>query len=185
MSPIGGRGRGLLRRGAARGVVVLAVAGFSVAATSAPASASGSVTPVLQCVWHVANTSWISSWGYSNSTGSTQTIPVGANNDVTPGAANQGQPTSFSAGTQSGVYTLPFDASSPPTWSVNGTGVSASPSDKRCSSDPVPIVAGTGGWTGQVPLVFVAVGIVVVGLYLWRRGPDLLALAPRGSRRGR
>jgi len=134
------------------------------------------VTPILECVWHVNSTSWLALWGYANSSGSTQTIPIGSRNAFAPGAQGQGQPTTFKPGTIDNLFTVPFVASNPPAWTLDGTTVASSPSDKKCDSDPVPIVAGTSGWSGELPLIFVAIGILAVGFGAWRYEPSMLGL---------
>jgi hypothetical protein len=161
--------------------VAFGASGFAV---SEPAtSGTGPVSPILECVWHVGSTNWLSSWGYSNSSSSTQSIPVGSSNSFSPGATNQGQPTSFGPGTHDNAFTVPFVASQPPAWKLDGTTVSSSPSDKKCASQPVPIIAGTTNWTTALVLVFLALGLLGVGIVCWRVDPDLLALRRPTSRR--
>jgi len=157
---------------------------------SAPALAvtqpggAGTVSPILECVWHVGSTNWLALWGYSNSSSSTQTFAVGSSNSFSPGAANQGQPTSFSPGTHGNLFTVPFVASQPPAWTLDGTTVASSPSDKKCSSQPVPIVAGTGGWSTELLVAFLALGILGVGIVCWRVDPDLLPIRRSSARQG-
>ena len=174
-------------RGVTATLMLLVAAGLWTATMTGTASASGSdpVAPILECVWHVNSTSWLSLWGYSNSSSSSQTIPVGSSNTFSPGAQNQGQPTSFQSGAIDNVFTVPFEASAPPAWTLDGTTVSASPSDKKCASDPVPIIAGTSGWSLELPLIFVAIGILGVGFCSWRFDLDLLGLRRRGSHQSR
>jgi len=148
----------------------------STTTTTASSQGTGTVSPILECVWHVDSTNWLALWGYDNSASKTQTIPVGSNNSFSPGSANQGQPTSFGPGTNDNVFTVPFVASDPPAWTLDGTTVESSPSDKKCSSDPVPIVPGTGGWSTELLIVFLALGILGVGAVLWRVDPDLLPI---------
>ncbi len=182
---VGGPRLGRLGARGISAILLLAAAGFLAAtmADSASASNSNQVTPILECVWHDSGTAWTSLWGYSNSSSSTQTIPIGSSNSFSPGAQNQGQPTTFKPGTVDNLFTVPFTASDPPAWSLDGTTVSSSPSDKKCSSDPVPIIAGTTGWSGEVPLIFVAIGILGVGFCCWRYAPDLLGLGRNESHR--
>jgi len=143
---------------------------------SSQSAGAGTVSPILECVSHVGSTNWLALWGYDNSASSTQTIPVGSNNSFSPGSADQGQPTSFSPGTNDNVFTVPFVAGDPPAWTVDGTTVESSPSDKKCSSDPVPIVPGTGGWSTELLVVFLALGILGVGVVLSRVDPELLPI---------
>ena len=157
-------------------MVVLAAVGLSIVAMTGTASASGSttVTPILECVWHVGSTNWLASWGYSNGSSSTQTIPIGSSNAFSPGAQSQGQPTSFKPGTNDSAFTVPFAASDTPAWTLDGTTVSSSTSDKKCSSDPVPIIAGTNGGFLVLPIGFVALGILAVGFCWWRYDLNLI-----------
>jgi len=171
---------GLRARGVTAAMILIAGVSLGMVAltgtVSASESGSGSVTPVLECVWHVNSTSWLALWGYANSSGSTQTIPIGARNAFTPGAQGQGQPTTFQAGTVDNLFTVPFVASDPPAWTLDGSTVGSSPSDKKCNSEPVPIVAGTNGWSAELPLIFVALGILAVGFGAWRFDPTMLGL---------
>ena len=160
----------------------LAGAGVAGADKNPVGSPSVTVSPILECVWHVANTNWLALWGYSNSSSSTQTIPIGANNSFSPGSADQGQPTSFSPGTNDNVFTVPFVASAPPAWTLDGSTASYSPSDKKCGNDPVPIIAGTTNWTTALVVVFLALGILGVALVCWRVDPELLALRRTSGR---
>ena len=157
-------------------MVGLAAVGLSIVAMAGTASASGStkVTPILECVWHVGSTNWLASWGYSNASSSTQTVPIGSSNSFSPGSQSQGQPTSFKPGTNDNVFTVPFVASQPPAWTLDGTTVSSSPSDKKCSSDPVPIIPGTNGAFLVLPIGFVALGILAVGFCCWRYDLNLI-----------
>ena len=52
--------------------------------------------------------------------------------------------------------------------------MSSSPSDKKCPTDPVPIIAGTDGAFLELPLAFVALGILGVGFCCWRFDLDLI-----------
>ncbi len=170
-------------------MVLVAATGVCVAAMNGTASGSESgsnpVVPILECVWHVNGTSWLALWGYSNSSSSTQTIPIGSGNSFSPGAENQGQPTAFQPGTVNNLFTAPFVASEPPAWTLDGTTVSSSPSDKKCPSDPVPMIVGATGWSGELPLIFVAIGILVVGVCSWRIDPSMLGLHRTGRHRSR
>ena len=68
----------------------------------------------------------------------------------------------------------PSSRADPPAWTLDGTTVSSSPSDKKCSSDPVPIIPGTNGASLVLPIGFVALGILAVGFCCWRYDVNLI-----------
>lgn len=67
--------------------------------TSAPGG-TAVVTPLAPCIIPFLNGTFSAYFGYSNTSGSTVTIPVGPNNRFVGVPANQHQPTSFPSGSQ-------------------------------------------------------------------------------------
>ena len=78
-------------------------------------------------------------FGYVNADSGTTAIPTGADNFVSPGPADQGQPTSFLPGANHDAWVATFDAASSLTWTVGGESVTASnDQSKYCSVQPMP-----------------------------------------------
>ena len=101
-------------------------------------------------------------FGYSNSSTSTVSIPIGTNNEFTGVASDGstisqdiGQPTTFAPGTNSNAFVAtPGKAQ----WDLNGSSDKV-PSKSTCSSDPVPIVG-----PNLPTLAFGSLPVVGVGL---------------------
>jgi hypothetical protein len=96
---LGTRAVAIWRRRASRWLAIPAVAATAAAgfmlAGSPPAQAQGTdVTPILQCV-QLASQTITAFWGYNNPTGTTQIIPVGADNFFAPVPSDKGQPSTF------------------------------------------------------------------------------------------
>ncbi|WP_411282474.1 hypothetical protein [Gemmatimonas sp.] len=111
-------------------VVPLAVAPTAVAhaqGSLAPSSPSGqSVTPVFEGWYHNKDGSYSLSFGYYNrNTAEQMDVPIGNDNFVAPGAANQGQPSSFSPRRHWGVFAVVVPAdfgSQQVVWTVKDRG---------------------------------------------------------------
>jgi hypothetical protein len=72
-----------------------------------PRESGQSVTPAFEGWWQNSDGSYNLLWGYLNrNTKETLDIPIGANNHMDPGPADQGQPTHFVARRQKGVFTV-------------------------------------------------------------------------------
>lgn len=93
------------------------------------------VQPNLDCIYIDKNGDIVARFGYNNPNGSSKSIPVGTNNSFSPGASNQGQPTTFAAGINSNVFSITFPASSSRTWTLDGSSVTADINSTRCPVD--------------------------------------------------
>lgn len=92
-------------------------------------SAQTSVVPILDCVtYNQALNQVTANFGYVNTSGSTQTIAIGASNFFSPNPMNRGQLTSFLPGTFHNALQVTFDISAAPTltWTLGGGSVTAS-----------------------------------------------------------
>ena len=122
---------------------VLGMSGVAMAAT---------VQPFVSCYWPNPDGSITVAVGYTNSSASTLTYPIGALNYVTPAPQDRGQPTVFLAGTHNNVWAPTIsqaDLTSGADWVVNGYSVStAVGSLPACPTKPVPISGGAGGVVG-------------------------------------
>jgi hypothetical protein len=155
-------------------VASLAASVLLVATMSGTASASHKQTPILECVFKDTGTGkWNTLWGYDNTSGSVENIPIGTGNEFSPGAQSQGQPTAFQPGQHDNVFVVTWSGSGTLTWTLNGQSASATTSSTKCSQNPVPIVPGTGNWNLALPVVLVALMTLGLGLYSWRFGTGL------------
>jgi hypothetical protein len=155
-------------RALAAGALVALALGATFAST-AGATGTSKVKPVLECIVKQSDGSYRAYWGYTNSSSSNVTIPVGSSNTFTPAPADRGQPTVFTPGTKHSVFSTVFPASGSVTWKVQGTSVTATKRSKCCGDTPVPVMA------AGIPLL-VAFGLLGgVGYLVLRRrkaGPD-------------
>lgn len=171
------RTRAVLTTGA---VITVAAMLLVVGAFSGIASASHKQTPIVECVFQDAKTHlWNSLWGYNNSSGSVENIPIGSGNAFSPGAQAQGQPTAFQPGQNDNVFTVTWSGSGSLTWTLNGETASATTSSNKCATNPVPIIPGTEGWGIGLPFAFVALGILGLGVYSWRADTGLIVARRR------
>lgn len=91
-------------------------------ALSPPARTGAGATPAFEGWYRNADGTLSVSFGYFNrNSAETLHVPVGPDNYITPGPANQGQPTHFEPRRHWGVFaiTVPADrAAEPPTWTL-------------------------------------------------------------------
>lgn len=115
---------------------------LSVSAASTAKPILSSVTPTLACVAQNRPSLFTAVFGYTNSTSSVITVPVGTNNTFKPTPRDRGQPTSFLPGSVPRAFTVGFDGSRL-TWTLNGQSVSASSKSAPCS------IGGDITWTSR------------------------------------
>jgi hypothetical protein len=155
----------VIRRLAVAGSLALLAAGGFVIASAGSATADnggpGSVKPFLECVYHDTHTGqYNASWGYTNNYTSSITIPIGSGNSFSPSPANQGQVSTFAAGTHDNVFTTTWSGSGSVTWNLTHS-ATASSTSTACSTNPVPIAgSGTLTWI-LLGAAFVATAIVI------------------------
>lgn len=107
------------------------------------------VTPTVSCVLENGDGTATAFFGYNNTKGQTVTINAGVNdgkntNVVSPGAANQGQPSSFTAGQKDAVFSVVFPASGSVVWTLQSNGgaknsVTAKKGVSKSCSPVIPI----------------------------------------------
>src|SRR4051812_114932 len=95
-------GRGPLRLAL---VLLLAVAG-PIAPAGAAAAADSTPVPLLNCVIPQSSGGFTAVLGYSNSSGTTVRMPLGAKNKFTPTRYDGNQPTTFLPGVHQGVFSV-------------------------------------------------------------------------------
>ncbi|MCC6436890.1 MAG: hypothetical protein IT196_17795 [Acidimicrobiales bacterium] len=153
------------------GAVALSVAALTWAALDAsPAGARDNddaedVRPVLECVSLNGDGAYTAVFGTDNRGRSTENLPVGSGNNVSPSPANRGQPTRIAAGRSVGSFTVGFPASGTVTWNLAGRSATATRQSRACSTAPVVSEAAV-----SAVLVLVAGAI---GLLWWLRRPEL------------
>jgi hypothetical protein len=152
----------------ATALTVVALIGVGVAAAPAGASGQGNTSPILECVWHDTRTGQYNSlWGYTNGDSSSDSAPIGSNNNFSPTPQNRGQPTSFSSGQHHNVFVVTWNGSGSLTWNVEGSSVSATSGSAKCATNPVPLLPSPfAPWTGAVLLVAL---LLVGGFFVSRR----------------
>ncbi len=136
---------------------------------AAPAEAATQVRPYLSCV-RVGSTSYQAVFGYSTNSKSTLSIPIGANNYMTPSSLNGVQVTQFNPGGNGAAFATPGIAiGQSVSWTVNGSRATATAQSGACGPS-VSLPAGGNG-TGAVLAVVVGLAVVVAMLAV-RRAPD-------------
>jgi hypothetical protein len=97
---------------------------------------AGQVSPVLECVVDNGDGSLTAHWGYNNTSGLVQVLPVGGSpaNQFSPSPQDRGQPTTFAIGRHVDVFATVF---APPTllvWSLGTSTATASAASRRCAT---------------------------------------------------
>ena len=103
--------------------------------TRKPGPGDRDVRPVLECVLFNDGAPDIAYWGYLNTGEDPVTVKAGTGrNRFSPGEADQGQPSLFEAGRQTGVFDTPFQAESVTlVWSLLGRTATASDDSPACN----------------------------------------------------
>lgn len=156
-------------------VVGLLLATFLVAAPANAAvidctpfgdAACKDMTATAECIWSNPDASTDVLWSYANPSASDIRIDVGAHNDLTPGAANQGQPTVFVSGGARNAFVQHVAAGAgTASWRLGNARWSAAGA-AACATKPVPADGNPLSY-----LVFGAMALVVGALSLGARGP--------------
>jgi hypothetical protein len=89
------------------------------------------VQPTVSCVLLQGDGTYVALFGYQNGASSAVQIPLGPNNQFSPVAADQGQPTSFKPGSLDYWVSVPFTSGSV-TWTLAGRSVTATTSSPAC-----------------------------------------------------
>ena len=116
----------------------------------------GEIKAFAVCTWKPGNGQYYTVFGYAAA--GNMTVSIGQFNNFAPGAANQGQPTQFNAGTTNNAVVVAHTGNI--SWNL-GNSVAAGPAQESCKEDPMPI---TGGPLSLV--VWVATAGVVGGVLL-------------------
>jgi hypothetical protein len=160
------RGRGLgVRWVAGGGLALLAMSVLSLlAAEGAQAAApAGSLKPFLNCYWDNGDNTVTVSIGVSSTNSSGVSVPVGADNKITQGAPDRGQPTSFAGGLNNNVWAMTVtypEINAGINWQLAGNSVAVD-AVTQCASKPMPADG-----NGMALLAFAVVATVVGGYSL-------------------
>jgi hypothetical protein len=98
------------------------------------------VRPVLKCVDKLANNQYNAHFGYTNTSATSVSIPVGFFNRFWPPPISRGQPTTFAPGSQADVVQVPFSDFSASIWVLGNHFSVATRFARVC-----PTGGGTGG----------------------------------------
>jgi len=92
--------------------------------------------PTLDCVAQEAPGVLVAYFGFTNTGTVSIAFPIGDANEVIPGDADQGQPTTFDVGAYPKAFAVPFDPaiSSSVSWILNGLIVTADSQSPQCAS---------------------------------------------------
>jgi hypothetical protein len=174
------RRRGRLSRAAL--VAVIALLGLVAVPGTASATTRG-VTPFVDCVrQHGNNGSYTVVLGYTNSSRSTVTIPLGSRNFLSPSKDNGAQPTRFQPGTHHGAFSVGLskkEYQGLPFWHLDGEVVFFSAWGQGDPSCPSPTeLPEEGNGTGPAIALVVAGVIGAAVVHRFRRRTLASAAAP-------
>src|SRR6185312_12160612 len=94
----------------------------------------GTASPAFECVsQRPGGSAFVGLFGYRNPKTTAVTIPVGANNQFTPGVADRKQPTVFAPGTHDNLFAVTW-VTHPANWTLNGM-VAAIDTTKVCPAN--------------------------------------------------
>ena len=147
------------RRPVVIGLAALTMVGLS----GGSAMAAGTVTPTLQCVFHNADGSFTGVFGYTNSSATAVTLPVGGSNTFAPNPADRGQPTVFQPGSHPSTLLVDFTVNNL-AWNLDTHNVHATNTSTQCASDPT-----LGTDLGSVPAIVVLGAMTLLAIPLLRR----------------
>jgi hypothetical protein len=89
------------------------------------------IAPILECVSPLDATHFEARFGYQNTSTTKAEIPIGPDNQFSPGDRARGQPEDFDPGTMQAAFAVRFDGN-PLTWSLAGHSVTASSTSPAC-----------------------------------------------------
>lgn len=136
--------------------------------TALPGTASATqyaITPLVNCYYQNADDSITVVIGYASTYPTTQTIPVGSRNHVTPSTYSAALPTVFKPGTNNGVATMRIAAADVYTtsWTLDGSTVSyvSAYGASTCTQAQLPAFANGAAIAAAVLVAGVAGALVV------------------------
>src|SRR4051794_16536538 len=141
--------------------------GMTLVEAGPAAAASTSTQPIFECSFpDPAGTGYVTAWGYDNTSGAAETVPIGGQNHFLPSPGDQGQPTTFAPGRHDNVLILNWDGAADLGWKLGTTTVIASTASV-CPTNPVPVTGS--GLSSIVAMFAVALTGAGVTAHLQRR----------------
>ena len=107
------------------------------------------VSPVLECIIPGTGGRFSAVFGYSNTSSTVTTIPIGNNNRFSPTPENRSQPTAFQPGRQRAVFTVESDGGNL-VWTLDGHTATAGAGGAQC---PTPTPTSTATPAGISPVL--------------------------------
>jgi hypothetical protein len=113
----------------------LALGGVTLGTQAAQAQTPLPLTPTLDCVVTSASGELTAYFGYTNTGSNSISIPIGDDNSIFPGIADQGEPTTFDIGAYPKVFAVTFDPVIFPvvSWTLNGLEANADDQSPQCA----------------------------------------------------
>jgi hypothetical protein len=127
--------------------------------------------PVIECVWTNNDGTKTALWGWNNPTNDSALIPASNKNNISPGDADQGQPTLFGPGRHLNIFTTTFTGSWA-SWHLGNNDATVSASTTKCATKPVSQV-GSMRALGLSVLLLVLTSLTV--LYVRNRRHEVTA----------
>ena len=132
------------------------------------AQAAG-VSPTIACYQPNSDGTVSVLLGYENTSGVTQTVPLGPDNVIYPSRFQGRQPTTFAPGSHPGVFALTLPASEAwgANWWLDGSAVTSGSSASQCP--PGTSLPADGNGAGMTILTLVAGAVAALALWRSRR----------------
>jgi hypothetical protein len=127
--------------------------------------------PIAECVWDNHDGTSTALWGWDEPTTDTAHIPASNKNNMSPGAADQGQPTLFGPGRAMNVFTTTFTGTTA-TWHLGNNDAQVDASTPACSAKPVSQV---GDMRALALSVLLIVGTCITVLLVRNRRHEVTA----------
>jgi hypothetical protein len=123
--------------------------------------------PIAECVWDNQDGTRTALWGWNNPTTDSAHIPPSNKNNISPGAADQGQPNLFGPGRHLNVFVTTFTGTWA-SWHLGNNDATVSTATRACATKPVSQV-GSMRALGVSVLLLVVIGLTVLYVRNQRR----------------
>lgn len=123
--------------------------------TPTPTAASDALTPLVDCVQDAplgAVTSRTVVLGYRSSASAPVTVTPGSGDDISPGAADRGQPSTFLPGEHHGAWLLTVDAAAEPslTWTLGSRSLTIDSTAPACTDATALVLSAPAATSGTI-----------------------------------
>jgi hypothetical protein len=106
-------------------------------ATATPATVAFAVTPIAECIDVKQDGEVLAHFGYQNAGPGDVFVAIGADNFVSPGAVNQGQPSLLLRGRINNAFTVSFPSTQSLQWVLGNARATATISTERCEGSNI------------------------------------------------